>query len=167
VASKIDEAKAEDRLNDVQEALTALKLASRKKVERLMKADEIHYSHAKKCFVYSEEPEKVFDTEIMKKLGDDDYDDEDDHSVSGEDNDETKLENVGDELDAIGNENIENKVVEMLVKDSKKGEEVKEESKQIEETTGYGDKIPLCKRQHFMKAKMCLPDCYIGKFDSD
>lgn len=152
--SKADEAKNEDRRLAVEEALAGLKLKSRRLVERKMKNDEIKYSHQKKTFVYCEDEDKEFE---VKNRDDDQYGDEDD--LGSDDEEETKgeitkLENVDEALDAIDNENIESKIAEVAVlKPIAEGEEESKEDKSI----------ALCKRQHPMKHKMTLPDCYVGK----
>lgn len=113
--SKADEAKNEERKNVVTSALESLKLNCRRTVERKMKNGEIHYSHAKKTFVYTDDEEKEFE---IKNKDDDEYDDENDSNASrkDDDNEETKLENVDEELDAIDNENIESKINEVVPK---------------------------------------------------
>jgi hypothetical protein len=112
--SKADEAKADERRAELDDALEGLKLKSRRLVERKMKAEEIKYSYKKKTFVYCEDEEKEFE---VKNRDDDQYGDEDD-IVSDDDETKgeiTKLENVDKALDAIDNEKIESKIAEVAI----------------------------------------------------
>jgi hypothetical protein len=131
-------------------------LRSRRKVERMIKNDEIKYSHKKETFVYCDDEEKEFE---VKNRDDDEYGDEDDDLSKDDDeeNKETELENVDEALDAIDNENIESKIAEVALSKPEIEEEIKEP----------GPKVAKCFKQHVLKAKMTLPDCYVGKFDGE
>ena len=113
--SKADEAKADERRAELEDALEGLKLKSRRLVERKMKGEEIKYSYKKKTFVYCDDEEKEFE---VKNRDDDQYGDEDD--IASDDDEETKgeitkLENVDEALDAIDNEKIESKIAEVAI----------------------------------------------------
>lgn len=78
---KMEDAKYEAHVNEIEKALDALKLRDRKNIERKIKNGDCKYDKKIKKFVYIEDEDKQLDQRNRHGQEDDDeddYDDEDD-----------------------------------------------------------------------------------------